>query len=64
MPSTGSRGNVAGYGVFRAVRPAAVGAPTGKRLKADDVGVIQLDSDRSRQMANIWNNVISLKQLG
>ncbi len=60
------RQNVAGYGVFRATHTGNGGPvpPTGKRVEADYVYVMQFDGDRIRHMTKIWNDGISLKQLG
>lgn len=60
------RNNVAAYGVFRGThtgdgRPVP---PTGKRVEADYVYVMGFDGDRIRHMTKIWNDGISLKQLG
>ncbi len=38
--------------------------PTGKRVQADYVYVMQFDGDRIRHMTKIWNDVASLQQLG
>ena len=37
--------------------------PTGKRVQADYVYVMDFDGDRIRHMTKIWNDGISLKQL-
>jgi len=60
------RNNVAAYGVFRATHTGQGGPvpPTGKRLEADYVYVMQFDGDKIRHMTKIWNDGISLKQLG
>ena len=39
-------------------------APTGKRVEADYVYVMTFDGDRINHMTKIWNDGISLKQLG
>jgi steroid delta-isomerase-like uncharacterized protein len=61
-----ARSNVAAYGVFRGTHTGdgAPVPPTGKRLEADYVYVMQFDGDRIRHMTKIWNDGFSLKQLG
>ena len=60
------RRNVIAYGVFRATHTGSGGPvpPTGKRVEADYVYVMQFDGDRIRHMTKIWNDSISLQQLG
>jgi predicted ester cyclase len=60
------RNNVSAYGVFRGTHTDAGGPvpPTGKRVEADYVYVMQFDGDKIRHMTKIWNDGISLKQLG
>ena len=60
------RGNVAAYGVFRGTHTGDGGPvpPTRKRVEADYVYVMQFDGDKIRHMTKIWNDTISLKQLG
>ena len=60
------RKNVAAYGVFRATHTGQGGPvpPTGKRLEADYVYVMQFDGERIKHMTKIWNDTISLKQVG
>jgi predicted ester cyclase len=60
------RRNVAAYGVFRGTHTAPGGPlpPTGKKVEADYVYVMSFDGDRIRHMTKIWNDGISLKQLG
>jgi len=54
------------YGVFRGTHTGAGGpvAPTEKKVEADYVYAMQFDGDKIRHMTKIWNDVISLKQLG
>ena len=61
-----SRRNVAAYGVFRGTHTGQGGPvpPTGKRLEADYVYIMEFDGDRIRHMTKIWNDGASLKQLG
>ena len=60
------RQNVAAYGVFRGTHTGEGGpvAPTGKQIEADYVYVMQFEGARIRHMTKIWNDGISLKQLG
>lgn len=60
------RSNVIAYGVFRGTHTADGGPvpPTGKRVEADYVYVMQFEGDRIRHMTKIWNDAASLKQLG
>lgn len=60
------RRNVAAYAVFRGTHTGEGGPvpPTGKRVEADYVYVMQFDGDKIRHMTKIWNDGISLKQLG
>jgi predicted ester cyclase len=60
------RKNVSAYAVFRASHTGDGGPvpPTGKQLEADYVYVMQFDGDKIRHMTKIWNDSISLTQLG
>ncbi|HUG01458.1 MAG TPA: ester cyclase [Longimicrobiales bacterium] len=60
------RKNVAAYGVFRGTHTGEGGPvpPTGKRVEADYVYVMEFEGDRIRHMTKIWNDGVSLKQLG
>ena len=60
------RQNVAAYGVFRGTHTGEGGPvpPTGKQIEADYVYVMKFDGDKIRHMTKIWNDGISLKQLG
>ena len=60
------RKSVVGYGVFRGTHTGDGGPvpPTGKRVEADYVYVMEFDGDKIRHMTKIWNDVESLKQLG
>ena len=60
------RNNVAAYGVFRGTHTADGGPvpPTGKHVEADYVYVMQFDGDRLRHVTKIWNDHLSLIQLG
>lgn len=41
-----------------------INTPTDKRVEADYVYVMQFDGDRIRHMTKIWNDAVSLQQLG
>ena len=60
------RGNVAAYGIFRGTHTADGGPvpPTGKQVEADYVYVMQFDGDRIRHLTKVWNDHLSLIQLG
>jgi predicted ester cyclase len=60
------RRNVAAYAVFRGTHTGAGGPvpPTGKRVAADYVYVMEFEGDRIRHMTKIWNDGLSLTQLG
>jgi predicted ester cyclase len=60
------RHNVAAYGVFRGTHTGEGGPvpPTGKSAEADYVYVMEFDGDRIRHMTKIWNDGITLRQLG
>ena len=61
-----ARSNVAAYAVFRGTHTGEGGPvpPTGKPVEADYVYVMQFEGDKIRHMTKIWNDGISLKQLG
>ena len=61
-----ARHSVVGYGVFRGTHTGDGGPvpPTGKRVEADYVYVMQFDGDKIRHMTKIWNDVHSLRQIG
>jgi predicted ester cyclase len=60
------RRNVAAYGVFRGTHTGDGGPvpPTRKRVEADYVYVMQFEGNKIHHMTKIWNDSISLKQLG
>jgi predicted ester cyclase len=60
------RRNVTAYGVFRGTHSGNGGPvpPTGRSVEADYVYVMEFDGDRIRRMTKIWNDTISLQQLG
>jgi steroid delta-isomerase-like uncharacterized protein len=61
-----ARNSVMAFAVFRGTHTADGGPvpPTGKRVEADYVYVMQFDGDRIRHMTKIWNDAESMKQLG
>ena len=61
-----ARKNVAAYAVFRGTHTGEGGPvpPTGKPVEADYVYVMNFDGDRISHMTKIWNDGISMKQLG
>lgn len=61
-----ARNSVAAYAVFHGTQtgPGGPGAPTGKVIAADYVYAMQFEGDRIRHMTKIWNDTISLQQLG
>ncbi len=60
------RNSVAVFGVFRGTHTGEGGPvpPTGKSMEADYVYVMEFDGDKIRHMTKIWNDGISMKQLG
>ena len=60
------RNSVAAYGVFHGTNSGEGGpvAPTGKRVDADYVYVMDFEGGQIRHMTKIWNDGVSLRQLG
>jgi len=60
------RSCVAAFAVFHGTQtgPGGPGEPTGNTVAADYVYAMQFDGDRIRHMTKIWNDTISLRQLG
>jgi predicted ester cyclase len=60
------RNNVAAYGVFRGTHTGEGGPvpPTGNRVEADYVYIMEFEGDQIRHMTKVWNDGVSLKQLG
>ena len=60
------RQSVTAYGIFRGTHTGEGGPvpPTGKKVEADYVYVMEFDGDKIRRMTKIWNDAVSLKQLG
>ena len=61
-----ARNNVSAFGIFRGTHTGEGGPvpPTGRQVEADYVYVMEFEGDRIRHMTKIWNDGISLKQLG
>jgi len=61
-----TRNNVAVFGVFRGTHIGDGGPvpPTGKSAEADYVYVMDFDGDKIRHMTKIWNDGMTLRQLG
>jgi predicted ester cyclase len=60
------RNNVIAYGVFTGTHTGAGGPvpPTGKRVDADYVYVMDFKGEKIRHLTKIWNSNVSLRQLG
>jgi predicted ester cyclase len=60
------RSSVTAFGVFRGTHTGDGGPvpPTGKSVEADYVYVMEFDDGRIRHMTKIWNDAISLRQIG
>lgn len=57
---------VAAYAVFHGTQtgPGGPGEPTGKTITTEYVYAMQFEGGRIRHMTKIWNDTISLQQLG
>lgn len=57
---------VAAFAVFHGTQTGqgGPGEPTGNTISADYVYAMQFEGDRIRHMTKIWNDTISLQQLG
>ena len=60
------RQTVTAFAVFHGTQtgPGGPGEPTGKTIEADYVYAIQFEGDLIKHMTKIWNDTISLQQLG
>lgn len=60
------RNNVTAYAIFRGTHTNDGGPvpPTGKEVEADYVYIMEFKGEQIRHMTKVWNNVVSLKQLG
>ena len=61
-----ARKTVAAYAVFHGTQtgPGGPVAPTGKSIAADYVYAMVFEENRIQHMTKIWNDTISLQQLG
>jgi len=61
-----ARNNVAVFGVFRGTHTGEGGPvpPTGNSAQADYVYVMEFDGNKIRHMTKIWNDTITMRQLG
>lgn len=61
-----TRNNVAIYGIFRGTHTGEGGPvpPTGRSVQADYVYVLEFEDGNIRHLTKIWNDGISLQQLG
>ena len=57
---------VAAFAVFHGTQtgPGGPVEPTGKSIAADYVYAMEFEGDRIRHMTKIWNDTVSLQQLG
>jgi predicted ester cyclase len=62
----GERNCVAACAVFHGTQtgPGGPGEPTGKTIAADYTYLMEFEGPRIRHMTKIWNDTISLQQLG
>ncbi|GAB5496743.1 MAG: nuclear transport factor 2 family protein [Phycisphaerales bacterium] len=60
------RGNVTGFGIFRATHTGEGGPvpPTGKKVEAEYVYIMQFEGDKVSHMTKVWNDGFSFRQLG
>ena len=60
------RNNVTAYAIFRGTHTNDGGPvpQTGKEVEADYVYIMEFEGEQIRHMTKVWNNVVSLKQLG
>jgi predicted ester cyclase len=61
-----SRKTVAAYAVFHGTQtgPGGPVAPTGKSIAADYVYAMEFEGNRIQHVTKIWNDTVSLQQLG
>ncbi len=60
------RNNVSAYSIFRGTHTGEGGPvpPTGNKIEADYVYIMEFEGDQIRHMTKIWNDGFSMKQLG
>jgi hypothetical protein len=61
-----SNNSVAAFAIFHGTQtgPGGPGEPTGNAIAADYVYHMNFEGDRIKHMVKIWNDTISLQQLG
>lgn len=61
-----AKNSVAAFAVFHGTQtgPGGPVSPTGNKVAADYVYHMEFDGDRIKHMTKIWNDTISLQQLG
>jgi predicted ester cyclase len=61
-----ARNSVTAFAVFRGTHTGEGGPvpPTGQKVEAEYVYSMEFDGERGRHMTKIWNDGVSLKQLG
>ena len=61
-----ARNSVTAFAIFRGTQTGEGGPvpPTGKSIEADYVYYMELEGDHIKHMTKIWNDTISLQQLG
>jgi hypothetical protein len=66
MAEDKERGCVTAFAVFRGTQtgPGGPGEPTGRTVAADYVYAMEFDGDGIKHMTKIWNDTVSLQQLG
>ena len=66
MAEDKDRNCVAAFAVFHGTQtgPGGPGEPTGRTVAADYVYAMEFDGGRIKHMTKIWNDTISLQQLG
>lgn len=59
-------GTIAAFAVFHGTQTGEGGPvpPTGSKITADYVYYIKMEGDRVKHLTKIWNDTISLQQLG
>ena len=62
----GERNKVVAFGVFHGTHTGEGGpiAPTGKRVEAEYVYIMEFEGEKIRHMTKVWNDGFSMQQLG
>lgn len=60
------RGKAMGFGVFHGTHTGEGGPvpPTGKRVEAEYVYIMEFEGDKIRHMTKVWNDGFSMQQVG